>query len=730
MASSVPVQRFVSSSAVIALILVAQWVVVADAAGAPALATVRIFSEDGRTLLYEDSTGIDVPDMHRFAVMTEGWNVGSATGRVAIDDLTLVRSDGTSDTLTFNTAPTVIESTTGATHAALGHEAAEERLIGLANSGYACRGNYQSFDTGGSPAWYARFTMTRLPTGRSGNYWEMYVGLMPGDSEPEVGSSCTSRTPSGRFENMVGLHISGDGQDRDNVARRSFGLHADGVNGPMIPHTFNTRYVVEIIIGTAGETPPTTAPTGIRAITGPGNVDVRIEWDAVAGVDRLVGYNVYREGTFVGRVPMGVHVFEDATALPGTRYEYDVRAVNGAGPGPASSTVAITTGGNPGAGSRATLRITDVATGTVILDEEREMPFNEHYRFAVATAGWTSGNGFGKVAIDDLEITRSDGAKHAFDFATAPVLIPGTESGPFTAVTYDAANERLMGEAWSGNSCTGSYASLELGVPTAIHAAFTVTRLPSGSTGSYWDMYLGLLPGDHEVFVAKSCEKSTPSGRPDNLIGLHVAGDGQNRDAVARRGFSFHTDGTEGPTVLHSFNTEYRVEIGILGYVDPPPGAPMDVEAVPGPGAGTVTVAWSPPDDPGPFPPTGYDVARDGVIVARTDADGRSLVDAGLPDGATVAYRVFAVNAGGAGPASEEVRVNVPRRPGAPLDFAAVAGPGAGELSLEWTAADPGDGDFLGYRIHGGDVPDDMTVLADIGNETTYRHTGLDEGAT
>src|SRR4051794_1830076 len=86
----------------------------------------------------------------------------------------------------------------------------------------------------------------------------------------------------------------------------------------------------------SGPTPAPAMPTGM--VVAPGNNEVTVTWNTVAGV---TSYNIYRstsqgqQGTKVGASSTLSYV--DSTALNGVTYYYEVTAANVAGEGPVSA---------------------------------------------------------------------------------------------------------------------------------------------------------------------------------------------------------------------------------------------------------------------------------------------------------------------------------------------------------------------------------------------------------
>lgn len=83
-------------------------------------------------------------------------------------------------------------------------------------------------------------------------------------------------------------------------------------------------------------------------------------------------------------------------------------------------------------------------------------------------------------------------------------------------------------------------------------------------------------------------------------------------------------------------------------WIDVRPVAPSPPRELTGAAAdGRAELSWTPSEDDGGGPVTGYEVHRDGVLVGSTDGSTTGFVDAGLTYGTDVAYTVVAVNAAG-----------------------------------------------------------------------------------
>lgn len=153
------------------------------------------------------------------------------------------------------------------------------------------------------------------------------------------------------------------------------------------------------------------------------------------------------------------------------------------------------------------------------------------------------------------------------------------------------------------------------------------------------------------------------------------------------------------------------------------PSAPLLLRDTQGPDVGTVNVTWAPPFTTGGLPLLAYRVYRDGALVSEQAQPW--LVETGLAEGATLAYRVTAVNAVGEGPAATRV-VEVASRAGAPATLTGAPGPALGGVALAWGAAQDGGLPITSYRVYR-TVNGTTTLAGTVTNlaNLTFRDAGL-----
>lgn len=116
-------------------------------------------------------------------------------------------------------------------------------------------------------------------------------------------------------------------------------------------------------------------------------------------------------------------------------------------------------------------------------------------------------------------------------------------------------------------------------------------------------------------------------------------------------------------------------------------------------------LTWSPPTDTGASPVVAYRIyagvngSRPGLL-AEVSGAARAHLHTGIPAGASVRWEIAAVNAEGEGDRASATLKFATAPPSEPTDLDAVAGPGAGDITLTWDPpADTGGTDHLTYII-------------------------------
>jgi len=162
-----------------------------------------------------------------------------------------------------------------------------------------------------------------------------------------------------------------------------------------------------------------------------------------------------------------------------------------------------------------------------------------------------------------------------------------------------------------------------------------------------------------------------------------------------------------------------------------PPAAPQLVSARGG--NARVDLTWRAPNSDGGTAVTGYRIYRgttsgSETLLATVDSV-TSYADTTAVNGTTYYYEVSALNSAGEGPLSNELAATPATVPGAPTLVSAAAGKDG--VSLAWNApASNGGATITGYQIYRGSASGTETLVATVGNVTTYRDTTAPNGKT
>jgi len=163
-------------------------------------------------------------------------------------------------------------------------------------------------------------------------------------------------------------------------------------------------------------------------------------------------------------------------------------------------------------------------------------------------------------------------------------------------------------------------------------------------------------------------------------------------------------------------------------YVPTVPSPPQNLIA--NRGDGQVALAWQAPSSDGGSPITNYRIYRGNAsggesFLAQIGNTFR-YTDANVVKGVTYYYQVTAVNAIGESPRSNEAGPTVPSTP---QNLGATSGDA--QVALAWQApSSDGDSPVTNYRIYRGTAAGTESLLAEIGNVSSYTDAGLMNGVT
>jgi titin len=395
-----------------------------------------------------------------------------------------------------------------------------------------------------------------------------------------------------------------------------------------------------------------TAPSGLSATPGDTTVALSFNVPADDGGSAITGYQVSTNNgatwsalTTSGSGPLTATV----TGLTnGTGYTVKVRAVNGGGPGPASSGVAVTPRTTPDAPTSLTATAANASAS---------LTFN--------VPGFDGGS-----AITGYQVSTDNGVTWS--------ALTTSGSGPLTATVTGLTNGtgytvkvRAVNVAGSGASSSG--------------ATVTPATVPSAPTG------LTATSGNAQALLSFTAPAS--GGSP--ITGYDVSTDnGVTWSALTTVGTAPVTATVTGLTNGTGYTIKVRAR-NVLGNgaastgvgVTPKstPSAPGNLTATPG--NGTVSLSFSPPASDGGSPIVRYEMSIDlGAHWSTIVAGGVNPITAnptGFVNGTLYTIWIRGVNAVGGG-AYAAVTVMPGTPPSAPGSLTAT--PGNGQIGLSFTA--------------------------------------------
>ncbi|MBV8878992.1 MAG: hypothetical protein JOZ69_20550, partial [Myxococcales bacterium] len=441
-----------------------------------------------------------------------------------------------------------------------------------------------------------------------------------------------------------------------------------------------TYYYTVAAQNSAGESPssvqaqampvaPPPPPVGLAAT--PGNSRVSLSWTAVHGA---TAYTVRRADASTGPYEIiagpAAPPCVDTSVLNGRTYYYAVSALNAGGESAPCATVAaapLTPPAAPGG------LLTSAGNGEIQL-AWTPVPGAISYavrRSAAATGPWTmianpAGAAYTDTGLDNgVAVFYTIAAQNAGGESAASVPIAATPVAPPPVPTGLAAS--------AGNS------------------RITLTWHPAPGASTYVLRRSSAPGGPYETIAAPQSTSHTD---------LLLANDSTYYYTLAAK----NEGGVSAPCE--------EVAATPVG----PPGAPGELEAIPG--NGKVSLRWR-----GVPNASRYRVMRSttpsGPYTAVSNPTETEYLDAGITNGMTYYYVIRATNDGGKGPYSPEVKATPVAPPAAPSKLTAV--PGNGSVALTWSEV-AGATSYALYRAASADGP--FAVIA-----TSAAGSALDSSA-
>ena len=477
--------------------------------------------------------------------------------------------------------------------------------------------------------------------------------------------------------------------------------------------TTGVQYTFSVVSTNAdGDAQPSDASAPLTLLSAPGaptsgtaagtgvSGQVQLNWALPAtNAENITGYQITRDGVVIvantGDTSLS---YLDTGRVNGTAYQYTVAAIN------SNDTVGTATA-NIGGTASTTPSVAPTAPTVVALTDTS------------ATVSWTAavdaapGNGGSPLATFPYTVTASPGGQQCTaTFGTDTCVVTGLD--PAQQYTFSVTASNTWGQ----------------GPSSAASNVITLGSVPDQVTGE------AAIAGDASVALTWD-EPASPAGA---IVGYQIS-----RDGVIIVGNTGNTNATY--TDMSAVNgTAYTYTISAInefgtgtasvatGSVTPsgmPVAAPQDVIAVVA-SSTSATVTWADITNAVPgnggSTVTGYQVtATPGGIVANVGTGVETATITGLTQGQAYTFTVAAVNANGAGAASEASNSVAPAAvPDAPTITSGT--PGNGTAALVWTAGADNGSPITGYTVSRAGT----TVAVLSGSTYSFLDTGLTNGTT
>ena len=418
--------------------------------------------------------------------------------------------------------------------------------------------------------------------------------------------------------------------------------------------------------------PSNTVPNNPQSLSGaPGNRRVTLSWRPPSNDGgSAIGRYEYRYAVATANYPESWRTVSggaDAQSVTvsslnnGTRYKFEVRAVNGVGPGTAAETTATPTAGG---GGTPTLRISDVtvgeAAGTARLTVTLSATSSE-----IVRVGWTTANASAQAGSDytagsgTLTFPPNTTTQQVQVSITNDTDDENTESftvrlnNPEGATISDGSGQVTILDNDGGGgtpslaigNAGGSEGAGNLSVPV------TLTNGGSGTVTVNWATENGSATAGQDYRAANGTLTFSPGEAVKNItVSIIDDTDDENTES-----FTVRLSAAQGATIADATG-QITIADNDGGTTTNPPSAPRSLGA--DPGDGQVRLSWTAPASNGGATITRYEYRYAGGSnpfpadwMPVSGGSGATQVTVSpLTNGTNYRFQVRAVNSAGAGP--------------------------------------------------------------------------------
>ena len=452
---------------------------------------------------------------------------------------------------------------------------------------------------------------------------------------------------------------------------------------------------------TAQDLPPA-APTGLGAVTGAGDGEIDITWDASAEPD-FDHYRLERASNpgFSGSTSFTTtaNFYDDSGLTPGELYYYRVFAID-----------VGTNESDPSGVDSAMAQDLPPAPPTGLVS--------------------VTGTAEGEIEISWNPNSEPDLDRYVLERSTAPDFEPGSEPFEGAAVAYTDSG-LVPGETYYYRVFAVDSNDNQSG-PSNVDSAVALDLDPSPPTG------LIATPGAGEGVIDVLWNPNPESDLDHYLLQRDIDGGFPSPFEVGVAVPSFTDTGlVPGETYYYRViavdaggNESDPSSVDSATATDLPPSAPTGLAATPGAGEGEIDVSWSANSEPD-FDHYRLERHTDPGFGPGSDPFDWTLTffpDSGLEPGETYYYRVIAVDAGGneSDPSNVDSAVATDLAPSTPLGLAAVPGTAEGDIDVSWDANPELDLDY--YLLERDTDPGFGSPESFMTSDTYYNDSGLPTG--